>query len=128
MPTKGTPKNLAGPAIVLVIIVLAALGAGLTWRNYAIQAPSTRDAHTIDANTVEATFAPADAPHLKPGMKAIVTIASLPGRRLLGLVDGVNGTTVRVHLKNPPPGLTASLPAQVTIDTSVPPQMAAEEK
>lgn len=117
---KGTKKNLAGPIIVIGIVILATLGAGLTWRNYNFQAPSTPQARTIDGNTIEAIFPAADAAKLQPGMKAIITIAAYPEKRFLGIVESSGSTNVRVRLKDAPPDLKPSLSAQVTVDTAAP--------
>lgn len=116
---NGTEKKRAGPIIVIGILLLAALGAGLTWMRYAEQAPSTRQARTTADGQVEAIFPPQGARHLRVGMKGIVTVAG-SDKRFPALVSRVEGAVVRLRLKEVPPNLAPSTPCQVTVDTSVP--------
>ena len=53
---ESTEKKRQGKGVVIGILLLAALGAGLTWMRYSAQAPSTTDARLISDRTIIATF------------------------------------------------------------------------
>lgn len=121
---KGTEKNLAGPAIVIGIILLATLGAGMTWRNYAADHPNAVRAEVLDEKTVRAEFSPEKTPLIRKGAKAII---SVNGVRSTGFVTEVipsgNRTLFRLALLQPFVGTAAGVPCQVTVDLSLPPEL-----
>lgn len=124
---KGTEKNLAGPAIVLGILLLATLGAALTWRNYSAERPSAVWAELLDEKTAVAEFAADKTPLIRRGAKSIV---SVDGARSTGFVTQVipSEGKVRFHLAllEPFKGAVAGTPCQVTVDLSLPPELLKE--
>jgi hypothetical protein len=121
---KGTEKNLAGPAIVVGIILLATLGAGLTWRNYAADHPSALRAVVLDEKSVSAEFAPDQAPRIRLGSKAIVSHEGVRSTAFVSevLMDG-GQTRFRLSLLQPFTGAPAGAACQVTVDLSIPPEL-----
>jgi hypothetical protein len=120
---KHTKKKFAGPAIVIGIVVLAALGGGLTWRTYVADRPSATRAELVDARTARAEFAPDQAPRIGPGAKAII---SCQGARSTGIVarrDGGAGVFF-LTLLQPFAGVPPGAPCEVTVDLSLPPEPA----
>jgi hypothetical protein len=121
---KGTEKNLAGPAIVLGIILLATLGAALTWQSYSADHPNAVWAELLDEKTVSAEFAPDKTPLIREGAKAIV---SANGVRSTGYVTWLTqtGNTTRFQflLLEPFVRTPAGTPCQVTVDLSLPPEL-----
>lgn len=124
---KGTEKNLAGPALVIGILLLATLGAGLTWRNYAAERPNAVRAELLDEKTVRAEFPPDKVSLIPAGAKAII---SLNGVRRTGFVTEVpksgGATLFRLTLREPLPGAPPGAPCQVTVDLSLPPELLKE--
>jgi hypothetical protein len=125
---KGTEKKRVGPVIVIGIVVLAALGAGLTWRNYVADRPSALRASLIDDSTARAEFAPEVTPRIRPGTKAII---SQEGKRSTGYVQEIltapGGTAFRVTLLQPFTGALPGTPCEVTVDLSIPPELLKEK-
>lgn len=121
---KGTEKKLAGPAIVIGILLLATLGAAMTWWNYSADHPSAIRAELLDGKTVSAEFSPEKTPLIRRGAKAII---SVNGVRSTGFVtEGVpsgNRTVFRLTLLQPFEGTVAGAPCQVTVDLSLPPEL-----
>lgn len=121
---KATEKNLAGPAIVIGILLLAALGTGLTWRNYSAEHPSAVWAQLINEKTALAEFPPEKAPLIRKGAKAII---SREGIRSTGYVSVVEPdgrkNAFELMLLQPFEGAPAGAPCQVTVDLSIPPEL-----
>lgn len=119
--TKGTEKNPAGPIIVVGMLVVAAVGAGLTWRTYAADHPGARSAELVDAATARAEFDPAAASRIRPGTRAIV---SRDGVRSTALVlDAPRDGAVRLRLLQPFPSPVPGSSVEVTVDLSIPPEL-----
>ena len=120
---ESTEKKRQGKWVVIGILLLAALGAGLTWMRYSAQAPSTTDARLISDRTIIATFSAHAARNIRQGTKAIVTIESSGGKKLLGAVESLRTAnqeaTVVILLDEIPEDARPSTPCQVTVDTSV---------
>jgi multidrug resistance efflux pump len=120
---ESTEKKRQGKWVVIGILLLAALGAGLTWMRYSAQAPSTTDARLISDRTIIATFSAHAARNIRQGTKAIVTIESSGGKKLLGAVESLQTAkqeaTVVILLDEVPDGARPPTPCQVTVDTSV---------
>lgn len=124
---NGTKKNFAGPAIVLGIIVLATLGAGMTWRNYIADHPGAVRAELRDEKTVSAEFSPEKARLIPEGSKAII---SVNGVRSTGYVTGMSvsggATHFRIRLLQPIAEVSPGTPCQVTVDLTLPPEAAGD--
>ncbi len=118
-----TEKKRLGPTVVLGILLLATVGAGLTWLRYTGQAPSTTNAQLISDRLVHATFHSRDARNIRQGSKAIVTFESAPGQRFDGAVQsletGALETRVSIVLAAAPPEAQPHSRCSVTVDTSV---------
>lgn len=125
---KGTEKKFAGPALVVGIVGLAAVGAGLTWRNYLADRPGALQATLIDGAAARAEFAPAAASRIRPGTRAII---SREGRRSTGYVQEIvptaSGTSFRVKLLQPWNDAQPGLPVEVSVDLSIPPELLREK-
>lgn len=121
---KGTEKKFAGPILVIGIVGLAALGAGLTWRNYLVDRPSATKAELLGSAAARAEFAPQVTPRIQKGTKAII---SREGVRSTGYVQEVlpatSGTSFRVKLLQPFNGALPGMPCEVTVDLSIPPEL-----
>jgi hypothetical protein len=124
---KGTEKKFVGPALVIGILVLATLGAGLTWRNYVADRPGAAKAILIDGGAARAEFAPEVTPRIQQGTKAII---SHEGLRSTGYVQDIlpasSGTSFQIKLLQPFTGAKPGTPCQVTVDLSVPPELLKE--
>ncbi len=120
---NGTKKNLAGPAIVIGITLLATLGAGMTWRNYIADHPAALRAELIDEKTASAEFSPEKASLIGKGAKAII---SVNGVRSTGYVSALatpgSTTRFRLTLLQPFAEVAAGTPCQVTVDLTLPPE------
>lgn len=125
---KGTEKKYAGPALVIGIVVLATLGAALTWRNYIADRPGATKAELLDGTAARAEFAPEVTPRIQQGTKAII---SREGVRSTGYVEAIlpatSGTSFRVKLLQPFNGALPGTPCQVTVDLSIPPELLKEK-
>jgi hypothetical protein len=120
---ESTEKKRQGKKVVIGILLLAALGAGLTWMRYTAQVPSTNDARLISDRIVFATFSPHAARNIRQGTKAIVTVESSSGKKLLGAVQSLQTrnqeTTVVIFLNEIPVDAQPQMPCHVTVDTSI---------
>jgi multidrug resistance efflux pump len=120
---ESTEKKRQGKNVVIGILLLATLGAGLTWTRYTAQSPSTKDARLVSDRVVLATFSAHAARNIREGTKAIVTVESSSGKRLLGTVQSLQTadqeTTAVIFLKEPPQNAQPQTPCHVTVDTSV---------
>jgi multidrug resistance efflux pump len=120
---ESTEKKSEGIKVVIGILLLATIGAGLTWMRYTAQAPSTTDARLISDRVVFATFNAHSARNIRKGTKAIVTVESSSGKTLLGSVQSLQTknqeTTAVILLKEIPEDAQPQSPCQVTVDTSV---------
>jgi hypothetical protein len=120
---ESTEKKSQGTKVVTGILLLATIGAGLTWMRYTAQAPSTTHARLISDRVVFATFSAHAARSIRQGTKAIVTVESSSGKKLLGSVQslqtGNQETTAVILLKEIPEDAQPQTPCHVTVDTSV---------
>ena len=120
---EGTKKKHRGKTVVISILLLATLGAGLTWLRYSAQAPSTTNARVISDRSVIATFAASAARNIREGNRAIVTLENARWKRLSGTVQSVqtdnSKTTTMILLKEIPQNARPQAPCDVTVDTSV---------
>jgi multidrug resistance efflux pump len=118
-----TEKKRRGPTVVLGILLLATVGAGLTWLRYTGQAPSTTNAQLVSDRLVLATFHSKDARNIRQGSKAIVTFENAPGQRFEGAVQSLEtnalDTRVSIVLAAAPPEAQPYSRCSVTVDTSV---------
>jgi multidrug resistance efflux pump len=121
--TERTEKKRRGQNVVIGILLLATIGAALTWLRYTAQAPSTTNAHLVSDRLVLATFRPNFARNIREGSKAIVTFESSRGKRLEGSVQSLETqaleTRVLIILREVPPEAKPSSRCSVTVDTSV---------
>jgi multidrug resistance efflux pump len=119
-----TEKKRRGKSVVIGIVLLATLGAGLTWLRYTAQAPSTINAQLISDRLVLATFRPKAAGKIREGSKAIVTFESSGGKRFEGAVQSLETealeTRVLIVLRETPIEARPHSRCSVTVDTSVP--------
>jgi multidrug resistance efflux pump len=120
---ESTEKKRQGKNVVIGILLLATLGAGLTWMRYTAQAPSTKNARLISDRVVLATFSAHAARNIREGTKAIVTFESSAGEKFSGVVQSVQTknqeTTAAIFLKETPQSAQPQTPCHVTVDTSV---------
>ena len=77
---ESTEKKWQGKNVVIGILLLATLGAGLTWTRYTAQSPSTKDARLISDRVVVATFSARAARNILDGTRAIVTFENSGGK------------------------------------------------
>jgi multidrug resistance efflux pump len=108
---------------VISILLLATIGAGLTWLRYTAQAPSTTNARLVSHRLVLATFNSSAARNIREGSKAIVTFETAPGRRLAGVVRSLEikrpETRALIVLEEVPEETQPQTRCSVTVDTSV---------
>ena len=120
---ESTEKKPQGKNVVIGILLLATLGAGLTWMRYTAQAPSTKNARLISDRVVLATFSAHAARNIRTGAKAIVTVENSGGKRFLGTVQSLQTknqeTTAVIVLKEIPQDVQPQTPCHATVDTSV---------
>ena len=120
---ESTEKKSRGIKVVIGILLLATTGAGLTWMRYTAQVPSTTEARLISDRVVFATFSAHAARNIRKGTKAIVTVESSSGKKLLGSVQSLQTenqqTTAVILLKEIPKDAQPQSPCHVTVDTSV---------
>jgi hypothetical protein len=120
---ESTEKKSQGIKVVIGILLFATIGAGLTWMRYTAQAPSTMDARLVSDRVVFATFSAHAARNICRGTKAIVTVESSSGKKLLGSVQSLQTknqeTTAVILLKEIPEDAQPQTPCRVTVDTSV---------
>ncbi len=118
-----TEKKRHGRSVVIGILLLGAIGAGLTWLRYTVQAPSTVNAHLISERLILATFPSNSAREIREGSKAIVTLEGSPGKKLAGVVQSQeteeDETRVLIALKEVPNEARPQTRCSVTVDTSV---------
>jgi multidrug resistance efflux pump len=119
----GTKKRRRGKAVVISILLLAILGAGLTWQRYSVQAPSTKNARLMSDGVVVASFDARAARNIREGNRAIVTFSNSPWKKLSGTVQSLQirdpDTTAVIILKELPQEAQPQTPCDVTVDTSV---------
>ena len=118
-----TEKKNLGRIVVIGIILLAAIGAALTWLRYTSQAPSTVNAQLISDGLVLAKFPASVAGEIREGSRAIVTLETSPAKRLVGAVQSrqtqEDETSVVIVLKDVPTEAQPDARCSVTVDTSV---------
>jgi hypothetical protein len=118
-----TEKKSQGRSVVVGILLLATIGAALTWLRYASQAPSTANAHLIAERLVLAKFPSNVAGEIRQGSKAIVTFETAPSRRFAGAVQSSetqeDETRVVIVLKDVPTEARPDARCSVTVDTSL---------
>jgi multidrug resistance efflux pump len=122
---ESTEKKRQGKSVVIGILLLATLGAGLTWMRYTAQAPSTKNARLISDRVVLATFSAHAARNIREGTKAIVTVESSGGEKFSGTVQSLQTknqeTTAVIFLKKILQNAQPQTPCHVTVDTSLAP-------
>ncbi|HEY5704800.1 MAG TPA: hypothetical protein VIS96_04430 [Terrimicrobiaceae bacterium] len=120
---ESTEKKRQGKSVVIGILLLATLGAGLTWMRYTAQVPSTKNARLVSDRVVLATFSAHAARNILDGARAVVTFTSSTGRKFSGTVQSLRTkdqqTTAVIFLEEAPEGAQAQSPCHVTVDTSV---------
>jgi multidrug resistance efflux pump len=120
---ESTEKKRRGQGVVIGILLLATIGAGLTWLRYTAQAPSTNNAHLVSERLVLATFNSNAARNIREGSKAIVTFETSPGERFTGAVQSLEikkpETRVLIILQQIPTKARPQARCSVTVDTSV---------
>ena len=123
---ESTEKISWGKSVVCGILLLATIGAELTWLRYTAQAPSTTNARLVSDRLVLARFNSHAARNIRDGSKAIVTFESSAGTRLSGVVQSLKietqETKVLITLEDVPKDVQPQTPCSVTVDTSVPPE------
>jgi multidrug resistance efflux pump len=121
---ESTEKKRRGKSVVIGMLLLATIGAGLTWLRYTAQAPSTANARLVADRLVLARFDSHAARNIREGSKAIVTFESSAGKRLAGVVQSLqidaSETKTLILLKEVPQDAKPQTPCSVTVDTSVP--------
>ena len=123
---ESTEKKWQGKNVVIGILLLATLGAGLTWTRYTAQSPSTKDARLISDRVVVATFSARAARNILDGTRAIVTFENSGGKKFSGTVQSLRTegleTTAVIVLTKVPQNVHPQTPCEVTVDTSVAPE------
>jgi hypothetical protein len=108
---------------VIGILLLAMVRAGLTWRRYTAQVPSTTNAQLVSERLVMATFDARAARNIREGTKAIVTFESSGAKRLAGIVQSLqtkdSKTAALIVLDKVPANTHPQTPCEVSVDTSV---------
>lgn len=124
--TEKSPKR-SGPIVVLGVLVLAVLAAAGTWMRYSSENPSTTRGHLKADRTVLAFFSPPAAKQIRPGMRAVVTVSGRDSKKFEGRVSAVHEkpalTEVSVELDAPVEAAAPDSECQVTVDTSIPPEV-----
>ncbi len=127
--TEKTPRRKKnGPILAVAIVLICGLGAGLTALRYSTQAVSTADARLLFEGKVLATVRTRDARNIREGMRATVTVEGYDEQKFPGLVELVQPDTeeetlVMIRLKSPPAIDHPPVACQVTVDTSIPPEL-----
>jgi multidrug resistance efflux pump len=120
---ESTEKKRRGRGVVIAILLLATIGAALTWLRYTAQAPSTTSAHLVSERLVLATFNSNAARNIRERSKAIVTFETSPGERFAGAVQSLEikktETRVLIILQEVPSEAQPQARCSVTVDTSV---------
>lgn len=120
------PPRRTGPFIVVLLLVLAALGAAGTWMRYASENPSTVDARLEGGRVALASFSPQSAARIRPGMRARGTV-SPTSEKFEGRVSSVkreaDAVVVSIDLDTPVQTTGQNPACQVTVDTSIPPEV-----
>ncbi len=119
-PQKKFP---AGPILVVGILLVATLGAGLTWRQYSLDHPSAVRASLLAADRAEAEFSPEVAAVLPMGSKVIVSVSGVRSTGYVSALEERDGRPVFVlTLLEPFADGVAGTPCQVTVDRTLPPE------
>lgn len=128
-PEKQPPKK-NGVVAVVFILTLCGLGAAFTALNYTAQAISTAEAQLLFDGKALATVPSKDAPKIKKGMPATVTIAGYGEQKFPAVVemvspdpDAKDEALVMLKVLSPPQDAKPPIHCQVTVDTSVPPEL-----
>lgn len=127
--TEKTPaRKKNGTFLAIAIVLICGLGAGLTALRYSTQAVSTADARLLYDGKVLATVRTHDARNIREGMRATVTVDGYDEQKFLGLVeliqpDTETETLVMIRLTAPPKIDHPPVDCQVTVDTSLPPEL-----
>lgn len=120
----GPKRNLAGPAIVIVIILLATLGAGMTWKKYSADHPGAVRAELLDERSAFAEFSPEKTPLIRKGAKGIVSVKGVRSTAYVTELTPTGDTTrFRLTLLEPFAGAVPGTPCHVTVDLSLPPEL-----
>ena len=124
------PRKKNGTGAVIFILTLCGLGAAFTALNYTAQAISTAEAKLLFDGKALATVPTSEAHKIKKGMPATVTIDGYAEKKFSAVVDFVSPdpdsaeeTLVMLNVISPPTDAKPPVACQVTVDTSVPPEL-----
>lgn len=130
VPEDTPPRKKNGSTVALVILLVCGLGAAFTVLNYSTQAPSTADAKLLFEGRVIATMKTEEAKKIVRGMSGMVTVDGYGERGFPAVVDMVtpdpdskSDTLIMLTLVSPPDDARPPVGCQVTVDTSVPPEL-----
>ena len=130
VPEDKPPRKKNGSAVAIFILALCGLGAAFTALNYTAQAISTADAKLLFDGKVLATVPTTEAKKILKGMPATVTIEGYDEQKFSGVVesltpdpDAAAETMVMLKVVSPPADAKPPLACQVTVDTSVSPDL-----
>jgi hypothetical protein len=119
---ESTEKKPQGKNVVIRILLLATVGAALTWMRYTVQVPSTRNARLVSDRTViaslsarRATFAK-EAKPLLPSRAQRAKNCHAPCNLCK---QGIPKTMAVIILKEVPRDANLQTRCDVTVDTSV---------
>lgn len=129
-PGNKPPRKKNGAVVAIFILTLCGLGAAFTALNYTAQAISTADAQLLFDGKALATIPTREAKKITKGMPATVTIEGYGEKKFSAVVDLVNpdpgsadDTLVMLRVISPPEDASPPVACQVTVDTSVPPEL-----
>ncbi len=125
-----TPTKNNGRTVALAILLICGLGAAFTVLNYSKQALSTADAKLLFDGKVIATMKTEEANKIVRGMPATVTVEGYGENNFPAVVDMITPdpdaaaeTLIMLTLVTPPADAKPPVNCQVTVDTSVPPEL-----
>lgn len=130
VPEDVSPRKKNGRTVALAIMLICGLGAAFTVLNYSTQALSTADAKLLFEGKVIATMKTAEATKILRGMPATVTVDGYGEHNFPAVVDMITpdpdsaaDTLIMLTLVSPPKDAKPPVNCQVTVDTSVPPEL-----
>lgn len=129
-PEDQPPRKKNGAAVAIFILTLCAAGAAFTALNYTAQAISTADAQLLFNGKVLATIPTVEAAKILKGMPATITVDGYGEKKFSGVVemlspdpDSSTDTLLMLNMVAPPEDAKPPVGCQVTVDTSVPPEL-----